>query len=260
VQPDVEQGDRVAVPGRVHDRGPFAVGDRGDSGAEYLEGVAIDQDRGVLVDAHAEVIRVERDCAQQPREPATLREMHVDEQPGRQPEPRPGAHGGRRDFRALAAEDHRPAHSGRTGAGARDDQAAAELLAEDVVGARADQGQDPGLIATAEEHPGGIAQRGGGGVGVGVRPAPQPELPGLLDAELTEDLLVLGVYLIGPAGRGGDQSDPGLAAPAQFHEPFQDAGTAAPVLAPADDQQAARWHTILRVLIHGCVVTQRHTF
>ena len=186
--------------------------------------------------------------------------MHVDEQPGRQPEPGPGPHGGRRDLRALAAEDHRPAHGGRAGARARDDQTPAELLAEDVIGPRADQGQDPGLIAAADEDPGGITQRGGGGVGVGVRPAAQPELPGLLDAELAEDLLVLGVYLIGDAGRGGDQGDPGLVAPAQFDEPFQDPGAAAPVLPAADDQQAARWHTIVRVLIHGCVVTQRHTF
>src|SRR5882757_1541725 len=45
VQPDVEQGDGVAVAGRVHNRGPFAVGDRGDPGAEHLEGVTIDQDQ-----------------------------------------------------------------------------------------------------------------------------------------------------------------------------------------------------------------------
>jgi hypothetical protein len=76
----------------------------------------------------------------------------------------------------------------------RDDQATAELLAEDVIGPRADQGQDPGLVA-----------------------------------------------------------------PAQFDEPFQDPGAAAQVLPAADDQQAARWHTIVRVLIHGRVVTQRYT-
>jgi hypothetical protein len=94
-----------------------------------------------------------------------------------------------------AAEDHRPAHGGRPRAGARDDQAAVELLAEDVAGPRADQGQDPGLVA-----------------------------------------------------------------PAQFDEPFQDAGAAAQVLPAADDQQAARWHTHVRVLVHGCVVTQRDIF
>jgi hypothetical protein len=81
----------------------------------------------------------------------------------------------------------------------------------------------------------------------------------VLRAELAEDLLVLGVHLIGNPGRGGDQRDPGLLAAAQPDEPFQDACAAAPVLPAADDQQAARWNTVARVLIHGCVVTQRHT-
>jgi hypothetical protein len=68
------------------------------------------------------------------------------------------------------------------------------------------------------------------------------------------------VHLVGDPGRGGDQGDAGLLAPAQLHEPFQDPGAAAPVLPAADDQQAPGWHTIVRVLVHGCVVTLRNTF
>jgi len=179
---------------------------------------------------------------------------------GQQPESGAGTHRGRRDLRPLPAEDHRPPHRGRTGAGPGDDQAAAELLAEDVVGLRADQGQDPGLVATADEDPGGITEYGGSGVGVGVRPAAQPQFPGLLDAQLAEHPLVLGVHFVGHSGRGGDQGDPGLLAPAQLDEPLQDTSAAAPVLPAADDQEATPWHTIVRVLVHGCVVTQRHTF
>ena len=96
--------------------------------------------------------------------------------------------------------------------------------------------------------------------GVGVRPAAQSQFPGLIDAELAENPLVLGVYLVGKPGCRGDQGDPGLLAAGQLDEPFQDPGAAAPVLPAADDQQAARWHTVVRVLVHGCVVTQRDTY
>ena len=55
-------------------------------------------------------------------------------------------------------------------------------------------------------------------------------------------------------------TDPRLGATAQLGEALENSGAAAPVLGAADDQQAARWHTVVRVLVHGCVVTQRYTF
>ena len=157
-----------------------------------------------------------------------------------QPEPRAGPDGGRRDVGPLPPRIIVRPSAVAPALVPAITSPSAEPFAEDLVGARPDQGADPGLVAAAEEDPGGVAQRRLRRVRVGVGPAAHPQFPGVLDAELAEYLLVLGVHLVGDAGRGGDQRDPGLVAPAQFDEPFQDTGAAAQVLAAANDEQAAR--------------------
>ncbi len=191
----------------MHDRGILRVGHRGDPGAEYLETGPCHQDRGVLVDAHAQVIRVMRDRAQQPRQPAALTEMHVDDQLRDEAEAGSGPHSGGCHLRALPAYYHRAAHGGGAGTGAGDDKAAGQFVAQNVVSPGADQRAKARLVAAAEEDAGGGGQHLGRLVPVGVRPAAEPEFPCLLHAELAEHSLILGVRLVGHAGRRSDEHD-----------------------------------------------------
>src|ERR1035437_9578413 len=92
---------------------------------------------------------------------------------------------------------------------------------QNVVGARADECADPGLVATADEYSGGVAEDGSGRVAVRITAAAQAQFPGVLHAELAEHLLVLRMHLVRHAGGRRDQRDPGQAAAAQLDEPFE---------------------------------------
>jgi len=107
-----------------------------------------------FVDPHAEVIRVERDprSASRGSRPRSAKCMSMSSL-GASPSPGPVRNRGAETLRALAAEIIVRPMAVAPRAGAGHDQAPAELLAEDVVGPRADQGQDAGLVAAAEEHP-----------------------------------------------------------------------------------------------------------
>jgi hypothetical protein len=140
--------------------------------------------------------------------------------------------------------------------GIRDGAPGGKPFTQDVVGARADKRADPGLVASADEDPRGVAEHGGRRVPVGIGPAAEAQFPGVFDAEFAEHPLVLGVHLVRHAGGGGDQRDPGPAAAAQVDEPFEHPGAAARVLTTADDQQAAKGHSVMHLLVHGAFVTQ----
>ena len=119
--------------------------------------LAFHQDAGVLVEADAEVLGIQCDGAQQPRQPPALDEVHVDQRLRDQPEARAGPDRGRRHAGPGTAEDHGAAHRRRARASASHDQAAVgQAVADDVVGARADQRAQLGLVAAAEEHASGI--------------------------------------------------------------------------------------------------------
>src|SRR5215831_10026945 len=102
----------------MHDRGPLRVDDADDAATDHLEVTAADADRGVLVNADAEPVRIERNRAEQPWKPAALAEVHVDEHPRHQPEPWRCPDCGSRHLGTVAAKDHGPAERRRASAGA----------------------------------------------------------------------------------------------------------------------------------------------
>ena len=69
---DARAGQRDRGLGRDPDVGGAAGVDHGDrTAAEHLEVVAVGEDRGVLVDAQAQLVRIQSDRAEQPVEPST---------------------------------------------------------------------------------------------------------------------------------------------------------------------------------------------
>src|SRR5215813_12518006 len=85
-------------------------------------------------------------------------------------------------------------------------------------------------------------------------------------AEFAKYLLVFGEHLARRASRGGHQDDPCLAATAQLGEALKNPGAAAPVLGPADDEQATWISPVVHIqalipdrgAAHGARSTRRY--
>ncbi len=121
-------------------------------------------------------------------------------------------------------------------------------VTDDVVGARADQGAQLGLVTAGEEHAGGVRQQVGRVIAVSVAAAAQPQLAGVIDAKLAEHPLVVGEYFLRHVGSCRDQHDPGLVAAAELNEPLKQARAAATILGAADDEQPTWRSPVVHVL------------
>jgi hypothetical protein len=206
---------------------------RSRSAAQHHEAVAAGQDGGVLVDAQAELVRVQRHRAEQPVEPPALGEVHVDQDARQQFEARRGAYGRGGHPRLVAADDHRPGHHRRARAGAADHQRAVGHpgLQQGVERGAAQHRGDPPLVPAGEEHAGGGPEIGGGGLG----PGAHPQRPDRAGAQAGERRHVLGLQDRRILTGGGDDHDVGGRPTGQRDEPGEDGRT--PAFRPADDEQ-----------------------
>jgi hypothetical protein len=233
---DACAGQRDRALGRNPDVGGGSGVDHGDgAAAEHLETVAVGKDRGVLVDAQAELVRVERDRAEQPVDPATLGEVLVDQHPRQELQAGPGAHAPPAHPAGVTLGDHRAGHHGGAGAGAAQHHVpVGHQRLQQRVGERAAQHRgDPFLVAAGEEHAGGLAQdRLDGGV-VGLGPAGQAQC--LHVAGAPERLAVFGLRRLGFRAGRGDHHDPRVGAAGQLHEALEQGRPRR----PADDQETS---------------------